>query len=232
MRPLFEPALQALIDRLQARSREQLPEMGQYFSTRAARGELDWSRFDDDANRFLADKLVALEPDKAEYCYLTARSLQARRIVEVGTSYGVSTLYLAAAVRDNGGGTVIGTEYEPAKAAAARAHLAEAGLEKFVDLRVGDLRETLKRIEGPVDFVLMDIWVEMVRPAIELIAPHLRAGAVVVCDNTRQFEAGYRAYFEYVNDPARGFATRTLPFEGGLELTVKTVAGEAALRGA
>jgi predicted O-methyltransferase YrrM len=164
---------------------------------------------------------IALEPDKAEYCYLTARSLRAQRIVEVGSSFGVSTLYLAAAVRDNGGGTVIATEHEPAKAAAARAHFAEAGLERFIDLRLGDLRETLKRIEGPVDFVLMDVWVELVRPAIELVAPHLRTGAVVVCDNTRQFAAGYRAYFDFVNDSARGFLTRTLPFDGGLELTVK-----------
>jgi predicted O-methyltransferase YrrM len=221
VRALFEPALQALVDRLQARSREEGPALGRYFMGRAERGELDWSRLDEDAGRFLADKLVALEPEKAETCYLLARALRARRIVEVGSSYGVSTLYLAAAVRDNGGGTVVATENEPAKAAAARAHFAEAGLERFVDLREGDLRETLRRIDGPVDFVLMDVWVEVVRPAIELLAPHLRAGAIVVCDNTRQFADGYRAYFEFVNDPARGFATRTLPFEGGLELTVK-----------
>src|ERR1019366_2676993 len=115
------------------------------------------------------------------------RALRAKCVVEVGTSFGVSTLYLAAAVRDNGGGTVIGTEYEPAKAAQARATFAEARLAEFIDLREGDLRETLKVIERPVDFVLMDIWTEMARPAIELIAPHLRRGAVVVADNTAQF---------------------------------------------
>jgi predicted O-methyltransferase YrrM len=77
-------------------------------------------------------------------------------VVEVGTSYGVSTLYLAAAVRDNvkntgDKGLVIGTEYEPAKAAAAREHFAQAGLGDYIDLRKGDLRETLKEIPEPID---------------------------------------------------------------------------------
>jgi predicted O-methyltransferase YrrM len=221
MSVLGDPRVQGLVDRLHARSRGQDGELARYFSARADRGDLDRGRLDDDANRFLSDKLVALDSEKAEFCYLTARSLRARRIVEAGTSFGVSTLYLAAAVRDNGGGMVIATEQEAAKAAAARAHFAEAGLEELVDLRVGDLRDTLKTLPGPVDFVLMDVWAEVVRPAIELIAPHLRPGAVVVCDNTRQFEDGYRDYFAFVRDPARGFRTATLPFEGGLEFTVK-----------
>jgi len=218
---LFEPKLQALIDRLQAKSVAQEAETGAWFAERGKRGELSWDGFDDKSHRYMADKLVALEPDKAEFCHLVCRSLGARRIVECGTSYGVSTLYLAAAVRANGGGTVIATEYEPAKAAAARATFAEAGLAEFIDLREGDLRETLKVIEGPVDFVLMDIWTEMARPALELIHPHLRPGAVVVADNTERVRQPYRHFFEFVNDPANGLSTMTLPFAGGLEFTVK-----------
>jgi len=218
---LFDPKLQALIDRLQARSVAQEAESAAWFAERGKRGELSWDGFDDKSHRYMADKLVALEPDKAEFCHLVCRSLGARRIVECGTSYGVSTLYLAAAVRANGGGTVIATEYEPAKAAAARATFAEAGLAEFIDLREGDLRETLKVIEGPVDFVLMDIWTEMARPALELIHPHLRPGAVVVADNTERVRQPYRHFFEFVNDPANGLSTMTLPFAGGLEFTVK-----------
>jgi len=218
---LLDPNLQALIDRLQAKSVAQEAETGAWFAERGKRGELSWDGFDDKSHRYMADKLVALEPDKAEFCHLVCRSLGARRIVECGTSYGVSTLYLAAAVRANGGGTVIATEYEPAKAAAARATFAEAGLAEFIDLREGDLRETLKVIEGPVDFVLMDIWTEMARPALELIHPHLRPGAVVVADNTERVRQPYRHFFEFVNDPANGLSTMTLPFAGGLEFTVK-----------
>jgi predicted O-methyltransferase YrrM len=169
----------------------------------------------------MADKLVALDPIKAEFCHLLCRALSARRVVEVGTSFGVSTIYLADAVRANGGGTVIATEYEPAKAAAARETFAAAGLADLIDLREGDLRETLKVIEGPVDFVLMDIWTEMALPALELIAPHLRRGAVVVADNTTQVRHAYGRFFEFVEDPKNGLRTLTLPFEGGLEFTVK-----------
>jgi predicted O-methyltransferase YrrM len=221
MSVLSDPGLQALIDRLQVKSQAQEAETGAWFSERARKGELSWDAMDETSHRYMADKLVALEPIKAEFCYLQCRALGAKRIVEVGTSFGVSTLYLAAAVRANGGGTVIATEYEPAKAAAARAHFAEAGLADLIDLREGDLRETLKVIEGPVDFVLMDIWTEMARPAIELIAPHLRQGGVIVADNTERVRQPYRHFFEFVNDPNNALRTMTMPFDGGLEFVVK-----------
>ncbi|MDQ0462585.1 putative O-methyltransferase YrrM [Caulobacter ginsengisoli] len=218
---LADPPLEAQIAALHAASQAQEAETFRYFGERAQKGDLSWDGLDADANRFMADKLVALEPLKAEFCHLLCRSLGARRVVEVGTSFGVSTLYLAAAVRANGGGAVIATEYEPAKAAQARANFAAAGLEAFIDLREGDLRETLKVIEGPVDFVLMDIWTEMARPALELIAPHLRPGALVVADNTAQFRHAYRHFFDYIADPGNGLRSLTLPFDGGLEVVIK-----------
>jgi predicted O-methyltransferase YrrM len=218
---LHDEKLETLLARLHAQSAGQVAETSAYFRRRGEAGELSWEGLDAQSHAFMADKLVALEPAKAEFCYLTCRALGARRIVEVGTSHGVSTLYLATAVRDNGGGVVVATEYEPDKASAARANFAEAGLADLIDLREGDLRETLKTLTGPIDFVLMDIWTEMARPAIELIAPHLRAGAVVCADNTGGFAEPYRHYFAFVNDPANGFRTMTLPFEGGFEFTVK-----------
>jgi predicted O-methyltransferase YrrM len=218
---LSDPKVQGLADRLNAQSVAQEAETGAWFSDRAKKGELSWDGLDERSHRYMADKLVALEPAKAEFCHLLCRALRATRIVEVGTSYGVSTLYLADAVRANGGGVVIGTEHEPAKAQAARANFQAAGLADLIDLREGDLRETLKVIAGPVDFVLVDIWVEMARPALELIAPHLRPGAVVVADNTTQVRHAYGKFFEFVEDPANGLSTMTLPFDGGLEFCVK-----------
>jgi predicted O-methyltransferase YrrM len=217
----FEPRLQQLLDRLHAKSGAQEPEARAYFSKRMQEGTLDWNAFDDDANRFLADKLVALEPDKAIFCYGLCRALRAKRVVEAGTSFGVSTLYLAAAVRDNGGGTVIGTEYEPEKAKAARKTFAEAGLSEHIELREGDLRQTLKGAAGPIDFMLIDIWTPMARPALELVAPQLRPGAIVICDNTAAFPDAYRDYFAFIRDPANRFITQTLPFSGGLEMSVR-----------
>lgn len=218
---LTDPTLQARIDALHAQSTAQEAETLGYFTQRAKTGDLSWDALDGDANRFMADKLVALEPIKAEFCHMLCRALRATRVVEVGTSFGVSTLYLADAVRANGGGVVVGTEYEPAKAAQARANFAAAGVADLIDLREGDLRETLKTIDGPVDFLLMDIWTEMARPALELIAPHLRPGAVVIADNTDQFRHAYRHFFDFVADPANGLKTMTLPFAGGLEMVVK-----------
>jgi predicted O-methyltransferase YrrM len=222
----IDPKVRAVLERLHAASAAQEPELGRYFLQRAQSGALDWARFDEGANRFLADKLVALEPAKAAFCAQVCTALRARVVVEAGTSFGASTLYLAAAVRtvveaDGGAGRVIATEYEPAKAAAARANFAEAELDDIIELREGDLRETLADIEGPVDFALIDIWVEMAHPALELIVPRLRPGAVVVADNTAQFREAYAAYFAFVNDPVNGLWTTTLPFEGGLEFTVR-----------
>jgi predicted O-methyltransferase YrrM len=224
------PRIDAMLDRLYSLSSSQSEEMMSYFSARAEAGDIDWSAFDERANQFLSDKFVALDREKAEFCYQVCRSLRATRVVEAGTSFGVSTLFLAAAVRDNlrgnprgggGEGIVIGTEYEPEKAKAARANFAEAGLSELIELREGDLRETLADVGGPVDFMLIDIWTPMARPALELVAPRLRRGAVVICDNTAQFPEAYRDYFDFVNDPANGLRTMTLPFEGGLEFTVR-----------
>ena len=107
------------------------------------------------------------------------------------------------------------------KASAARKHFGEAGLSRFIDLREGDLLDTLKRIDGPVDFVLVDIWINMARPALELVTPHLRPGAIVVCDNTQQYRSEYADYFAFIQNPANGFRTMTLPFDGGLEFSVR-----------
>jgi predicted O-methyltransferase YrrM len=218
---LADPELESLLEGLHARSDAQAAAL-QAYEARWAGASRQPAK--DEVKAFLGDKLVALDRDKAEFCYQLCRATHARRIVEIGTSFGVSTLYLAAAVRDNvradgGDGKVIGTEYEPAKAAAARAHFAQAGLSGFIDLREGDLRETLKEIAGPVDFMLVDIWISMARPALELVTPHLKPGAIVICDNTARYRGDYADYFAFLD--ACGFRTMTLPFEGGLEFSVR-----------
>ena len=113
--PLNDPKLEALLDRLHAESDAQVDETNAYFAKRAKENTLDNKDFyDDEMHHFLSDKLVALDRDKAEFCYQLCCSLRATRVVEAGTSFGVSTIYLAAAVRDNQveNGVVIGTEYE------------------------------------------------------------------------------------------------------------------------
>ncbi len=157
MSVLHDPELEKRLAALHAKSDEQLAAMEVYYTERAKQERAPETDEVAQIKAFLSDKLVALDRDKAEFCYQLLRANNARRVVEIGTSYGVSTLYLAAALRDNVRGTadsamVIGTEYEPEKALAARVEIAEAGLSRFVHLLEGDLRETLKEIEGPIDF--------------------------------------------------------------------------------
>lgn len=215
-----------MLDRLYASSVEQEKDIADFFAGRAGAGSKGWGTLDEDSTQFLADKLVALDRDKALFCHQLCVALRARRVVEAGTSHGVSTLQLAHAVqlvaaREHNPGVVIATEYEPNKAAIARRNLDAANLADVVDLREGDFRQTLQVIEGPVDFALIDTWIEMARPALELITPHLRPGAIVIADNTTTYADGYADYFAFINDPANGLVTQTLPFAGGLELTVK-----------
>ena len=216
MSVIRDPELKSLLAGLHSRSDAQASAMRIFEASRTNQAQPPAAK---EARAFLSDKLVALDSDKAEFCYQLCRANNARRIVEIGTSYGVSTLYLAAAVRDNvhacgGNGVVIGTEYEANKAAAARAHFEQAGLSRYIDLREGDLRQTLRQIEGPVDFMLVDIWITMARSALELVTPHLRPGA-----NTERHRGEYADYFAFLEE--NGFRTMTLPFDGGLELSVR-----------
>ena len=220
---LNDPKLETLLDRLHAQSDKQVDEIDNYFADRRKKGTLDIEKpYDDDLHLFLSDKMVALDRDKGEFCYQLCRSIGASRIIEAGTSFGVSTMYLAAAVRDNQSkkGVVIGTEHEPTKVKVALQNFEEAGLSEFIDLREGDLRETLKKVGGSVDFMLVDIW-NVALPALELVSSYLRPGAIVVCDNTTVSAEAYRGYFKFVNDPKNQFRTMTIPFRGGLELTVR-----------
>jgi len=221
--PLNDPGLEQLLDRLHQMSDAQVAETDAAFEIREQQISIDAEGYyDPELRAFLADKMVALDRDKGLFCYLLCRSLNAKRVVEAGTSYGVSTLYLAAAVRDNqnANGLVIGTEIEPAKVKFARENFRKAGLNDYVDLREGDLRQTLQDLCEPVDFMLIDIW-EVAQTALELVSPYLRHGAIVACDNTEVDIAEYGGYFEYLNDPRNHFKTMTVPFIGGFEISVR-----------
>lgn len=167
-----------------------------------------------------ADYGFSIFPAQGDLIYLLCRALGATRVVEFATSVGMSTLYFAAAVRDNGGGTVIGSELVPAKVVKARRNLADAGLAEYVDIREGDGRETLKDLGGPVDFALIDGWPvasgpSLARQVIEIIAPQLRGGAFVMNDN------GEPDYLEYTRSENSGFLSVTLPIKRGTELSLK-----------
>ncbi len=175
--------------------------------------------FSHDAEAF-ADVGFSIAPEQGDLIYLMCRALKARRVVDFATSVGMSALYFAAAVRDNGGGQVIGSELVAKKAETARRNLTEAGLETFVDIRVGDARETLKDLGGEVDFVLIDGWpgnskTSLARDVIGLVAPQLRVGGMVMNDNAEE------DFLAFIRDPANGFISISLPIKRGTELALK-----------
>ncbi|MEX5715715.1 O-methyltransferase [Serratia ureilytica] len=86
----------------------------------------------------LKDFPLAVSPATGALLYMLARGCRAQNIVEFGTSFGISTLHLAAALRDNGGGRLITCEFEPSKAVQARNNLTEGGVVDLVEIRVGD----------------------------------------------------------------------------------------------
>jgi predicted O-methyltransferase YrrM len=154
------------------------------------------------------------------FLYLVARSTAAKRIVEFGTSFGVSTIYAAAAARDTGG-QVIGTELEPSKRERALANVAEAGLADVVDVRLGDALETLRDVPAPIDLVLLDGWKELYLPVLRLLEPKLRPGSIVLADNIKTFRRSLQPFLDYVESGTHGFHGLTLPLADGFEYAVR-----------
>ncbi len=164
---------------------------------------------------------IPVSPSQGTFLYSVARSIGARRVVEFGTSFGISTIYLAAAVRDNGGGLVIGSELAPSKVARARANLERVGLSDLVEIREGDAQETLQDPGGTVDLALLDGWKDLYLPVLKLLTPHFRVGSVVVADNIYLFRNSLRPYVQYMQDPANGFRSVTLFLSDGMEYSVR-----------
>ncbi len=155
----------------------------------------------------MGELYLAVSPSEGRLLYLLARATRARRMVEFGASYGVSTLYLAAAAQDTDGG-LITTEAHPDKCRALRANLAEAGLADRVTLLEGDALQTLADLAGPVDLLLLDGWKSLYLPLLHLLRPQLADGALVLADNVDH--AAAQDYVTFVEAPGSGFVTHTV----------------------
>lgn len=148
--------------------------------------------------------------------YMLARAMDARSIVEFGTSFGLSTLHLAAALRDNGGGRLITTEFEPSKIERAKANLARGGLVDLVEFREGDALETLAvDLPETIDMLLLDGAKALYPEVLTLVESKLRPGTIIVADNA-DFSP---EYLERVRAAASGYMS--LPFGEEVELSMR-----------
>ena len=164
----------------------------------------------------LRDYALPVSRDAGRLLYMLARATNARTIVEFGTSFGLSTLHLAAALRDNGGGRLITTEFEPSKVARARDNLAAGGLADLVEIREGDALETLASgLPDTVDLLLLDGAKSLYMEILALVEGRLRPGAVIVADNADHCPE----YLEYVRRPDNGYLS--MPFTDEVEFTIR-----------
>jgi predicted O-methyltransferase YrrM len=208
--PLLDPKVNAVIARLEEEAAEarRRPIQGPRNSANAQ-----------DPHAY-ADVGFSIHPDQGNLIYLLLRAQRATRYAEFATSVGMSTLYAAAALRDNGGGIVIGSELVPQKVFTAWRNLTEAGLAHLVDIRQGDARQTLRELGGPIDFMLVDGWPgpaepTLARQVIEVVAPQVRIGGIVMNDNAEP------DYLAWIRNPINGFRSMSLPIKGTTELSVK-----------
>ncbi|MTW11948.1 O-methyltransferase [Pseudoduganella eburnea] len=164
----------------------------------------------------LKDAAIPVSRETGLLLYMLARNAKASSIVEFGTSFGISTLHLAAALRDNGGGKLITTEFEPSKAQRARDNLSAGGLLDLVEIREGDALETLRGgLPDQIDLLLLDGAKGLYADVLALVENRLRPGALIVADN-----ADYCAeYVAKVRDPEGGYLS--LPLPGDVELSMK-----------
>jgi predicted O-methyltransferase YrrM len=155
--------------------------------------------------------LICVGPDTGKLLHLLVTGARAKTILELGTSYGYSTVWLADAARATSG----------------RVHslerLARAGLADYVEFHVGSALDLLPRLAGPFDFVLVDLWKNLYCPCLELFHPKLAPGALVVADNMLQpatARADAMAYQELVRRKG-DMDSVMLPIGSGIELSRK-----------
>ena len=164
----------------------------------------------------LKDFPLPVSRETGRLLYMLARSCNARTIVEFGTSFGISTLHLAAALRDNGGGRLITTEFEPAKAARAKTHLTQAGLIDLVEIREGDALQTLSaNLPDTIDLLLLDGAKSLYPEILGLVESRLKPGALIIADNADDSPD----YLAHIRASSGGYIST--PFAEDVELSMR-----------
>jgi len=175
---------------------------------------------DDEFVKHRDEFLLSVGPATGQLMHLLATQSKAKTLLEVGSSFGYSTVWLAEAARINGG-KLISLEAIPEKQEYARAQLQKAGLAGYVDFRLGDARQSIAAIDAAIDFVLLDLWKQYYIPCFDLIYPKLAPGALIVADNmvypetTSQHAMDYRKHVRIKRD----MQSVLLPVGSGLEIS-------------
>jgi predicted O-methyltransferase YrrM len=161
----------------------------------------------------------SLHPDAAKLLNLLAKATNAKRMLEIGTSVGYSTVHLALAAKETGGHLTT-LELLPAKYEQAKANLARGGLSDVVTQHLGDALELLPTLEGPWDLVFLDPEKELYERAWKNFSDKVRVGGVVVADNLVSHASDLSGYVAMIREDAR-YETVTVPIGQGLEISYR-----------
>jgi predicted O-methyltransferase YrrM len=167
-----------------------------------------------------ADAPLAIKRPVGELLYLLTLGRPHATVVEFGSSLGISTIYLAAALRDAGHGTLITTELRPSKAQAARRNLIDAGLDDLVEIRIGDARDTLRELPARVDVLFLDGSNDLYLDILRLVERRLAPNALIAADLSAE-DPDLDPYLQHVRDRAKGYVSVLVPLDDGVELSVR-----------
>ena len=169
-----------------------------------------------------AETYTNIAPENGQFLAILVRSLQARRVLEVGTSNGYSTIWLAAALKETGG-RLITLEQDPERAAEARTHLQTCGLDGIVDIRCGNALDAIPACEGTFDLVFLDAEKNEYLRYLELALPNLRTGGLIVADDTLTMRDEMLDYVAFVFSTPQLHSV-DIPLDDGVILSYKTEA--------
>jgi predicted O-methyltransferase YrrM len=220
MSTLNSPAVSSLLDRLFAAADQNDP--AGFKRARDAMAQLGKPPTDSQRAELMRDVYMPVSPDVGRLLYLLARNRSPGLIVEFGTSFGISGIHLAAALRDAGRGRLITTELDAIKAERAGENFRAAGLSDLIEIRVGDAFETLKAgIEEGIDMLLLDGWKPLYLPMLKFLEPRLSPGALIIADDLAIAPEALASYVGYVRDPAKGYVSVEIPLGDRLEISVR-----------
>ena len=220
MSTLASPAVSGLLERLFAAADQNDP--AGFGRARDAMARLGQPPSDRQRAELMRDVYMPVSPDVGRLLYLLTRGRNAGIVVEFGTSYGISGIHLAAALRDAGRGRLITTEFDAIKAERAAENFRTAGLADLIEIRVGDAFETLKTgIEGGIDLVLLDGWKPLYLRMLKFLEPRLAPGALIVADDLAVAPEALKSYVAYVREPKNGYVSVEVPLGDRLEVSVR-----------
>ncbi|HEY4406537.1 MAG TPA: class I SAM-dependent methyltransferase [Xanthobacteraceae bacterium] len=220
MSTLDSPDVSKLLDRLFAAADQNDPAA--FGRARDAMARLEGPPSNRERAELMRDIYMPVSPEVGRLLYLLARSRNAETIVEFGTSYGISGIHLAAALRDAGHGRLITTEFDAIKAERARENFRTAGLADLIEIRVGDAFETLKgAIEGGIDLLLLDGWKPLYLPMLKFLEPQLAPGALIIADDLAVAPDALASYCGYVRDGGNGYVSVEVPLGDRIEISVR-----------